>query len=147
LQFQVIRIGPASGGDQQVGPAHRFRGSPHFHTQGNSAVLPLDVCRRGTQDKTDAFAFQRVLHGFRDIGVLAGENLVLAVDDGHPAAEPAEHLPELQADVPAAEDEQVVRHFGQLHHAGVVQEVDPVEPFQARDVRPGAGVNKDALAF
>ena len=87
------------------------------------------------------------MQGFGDIGVLVGENLLLPLDDGHAAAESAEHLPELHADVAAAEDEQVLRYLGQSHDAGVVQEVDAAQALQGRNLRPRARVNKDALAL
>ena len=117
------------------------------HTQGDSALLLLDAGRRGAQEKPEPLALQGLLQGFGDIGVLVGEDLLLALDDGHAAAEPAEHLSELHADVAAAEDEQVLRHLGQSHDAGVVQEVDAAQAFQGRNIRPRARVNKDALAL
>ena len=47
----------------------------------------------------------------------------------HPAAEPAEHLPELEPDIAAAEHEQVLGHLVELHDGGGVERRDPVEAF------------------
>src|SRR5262245_54802215 len=69
------------------------------------------------------------------------------MDDGHATSESPEHLPELQADVSAAEDEQVFVQFGQPHDAGIIEVVDRTESFHLRDVRPSAGINEDALAL
>src|SRR5208282_2410253 len=51
------------------------------------------------------------------------------------------------ANIPTAENEQVLGHFGQPHNAGVVQVVNLPEPFQVRHNRPGPGVNEDAFAL
>src|SRR5262249_14492883 len=58
-----------------------------------------------------------------------------------------EHLPEFQADVPPAEDEQVLGQLADLHQAGVVQIGNGVEAFQPRYDRPRAGVDEDPLAL
>ena len=54
-----------------------------------------------------------------------------ALHDRHPAAEPAEHLAELQPDVAAAEHEQVLRHRVQLHDRGRVQRRHLVQPLHS----------------
>ena len=48
-------------------------------------------------------------HRLRDVRVLQRQELTAALHDGHPAAEAAEHLPELEPDVAAAEHEEVLR--------------------------------------
>jgi len=45
-------------------------------------------------------------HLARDIGVLAREHLVAALEQGHAGAEDGEHRGELAPDVPATEDQQ-----------------------------------------
>ena len=128
-------------------PAHRFRCTFALHAQGHYTILLLGTRRRGAQYKANPFALQGFLQSLCDICVLTREELLFAVDDRHPAAEPAEHLSELQANIPTAENEQVLGHFGQPHNAGVVQVVNLPEPFQVRHSRPGPGVNEDAFAF
>jgi hypothetical protein len=53
-----------------------------------------------------------------------GTNLIVGLDDGDLAAKPPKHLPEFKADVAAADDEQVLRQFGQLQDTAVGQEGD-----------------------
>src|SRR5437762_2895146 len=103
---------------------HRFGASSGFHRENNLATVLCDAGSPCVKDKTDAFTLQRLLQFLGDVGILSGENVIAAVDDSHAAAKPAEHLPELQADVPSPEHEQVLGHFRQLHYAGIGQIVD-----------------------
>jgi hypothetical protein len=75
--------------------------------------LNPDGLRRG-QDRDPVLA-QDSGDLVRDVLVLDHHQARGALDDGDLAAEPAEHLPELQPDVAAAEDDQVLREFVQLH--------------------------------
>src|SRR5256885_723389 len=69
------------------------------HAQDARVAPPLGGRRGRAEQEADALALQAALQLSGDVGVLAGEDLAAAVDHGHPAAEAAEHLPELQADV------------------------------------------------
>ena len=73
------------------------------------------------------------------------QELLAALHDGHRAAEAAEHLGELQADVAPAEDEQLPRNLLQLHDRGGVEEGHLSSP--AAPARPaGARVDEDLAA-
>ena len=76
LQSQVVRIGPASGGNQQVGSAHRLRSAATLR------AIPPAPSRRGLparRDKTESLALGLVA-SFGDIGVLV-EGFAPRVDD------------------------------------------------------------------
>src|SRR5262249_13302400 len=115
--------------------------------QEDLAALPPGRGRPGIEDEIHPLLLQCLFQRLAHVGVLARQELTAAVDDGDPAAEAAEHLPELQADVPAAQDEQVLRQLSQLEDALVGQVADPVEPRDGWDGWPGAGVDEDALAL
>src|SRR5437867_7628433 len=57
----------------------------------------------------------------RDVGILLRQELAAALNDGHEAPEAPEHLSELEADVPPAQDEQVRRRLTQLHDRGRIE--------------------------
>ena len=99
----------------------------------------------GLQQDLDAVLAQDVGHRVGHVGVLAGQQPLAALHDRHLAAEAAEHLAELQADVAAAQHEQVLRHRVQLHDRGRVQRRHAVEPRQRRRGGPRAGVDEDQL--
>ncbi len=84
-------------------------------------------------------------HRLRHVLVLQGQELAAALHDGHPAAEPAEHLPELEPDVAAAQHDEVLGHPVQLHDRGRVERGHPVEPLDVGRGRPAAGVDEDQL--
>ena len=97
--------------------------------------------RRG---ETHAFVFERLLQALGDFGVLARDDLVVELDDRDVAAEAAEHLAELEPEVVAAEDDQVLRHLLEVHDVAVGQVLDLVEAGNRQDARAGAGVDEDA---
>ena len=63
----------------------------------------------------DAVLAQDAGDGIRDVVVLPPQQALTALHDRHPAAEATEHLAELQADVPAAQHQQMLRDGVQLH--------------------------------
>src|SRR5262249_27433631 len=95
----------------------------------------------------DSFLFQGLLEFLRHVRIFVGNHTLGTLNDRHPTAEPAKHLAKFEANVTAPQDQQVFRHFVHLHDAGVGQVINPLQPLQAWNVRPGAGVDEDALAF
>jgi hypothetical protein len=67
------------------------------------------------QQDIDTVLAQHIENGPGDIRVLAAKELGAALDDRHPAAETAEHLPKLEPNVASAEDQQVLGHLIQFH--------------------------------
>ena len=70
----------------------------------------------------DAVFLQDRGDSFGDVLVFVAEKLRGALDDGDAAAEAAEELREFQANVAAAEDEEMRRNFGEFHDRGAGQE-------------------------
>src|SRR5262249_30881327 len=94
--------------------ANRRGAAARIQPQDDLAVLLLDAAGAGIEDKADAFTLQGLLQLMRNIRVLARQDVLVAMDDRHAAAEAAEHLSEFQADVPAAEHQQMLGEFAQL---------------------------------
>src|SRR6266545_3927439 len=84
------------------------------------AVTPYPERRRIKQHSHPVFAQDR---GDRlcDVGVFTFKELAAALRDRHAAAQAPEQLAELQPDVAAADNEQMLRHRIQLHDRGRVQ--------------------------
>src|SRR6058998_1435225 len=78
-----------------------------------------------------------------DVGVLAWRELRGALDDRHAAAEAAEHLPELEPDVAASQDQEVLRQHGEFHDRRGVERGNGVEPLQRGASRAAARVDED----
>ena len=57
------------------------------------------------------------------------------------------HLGKLQTDVASANNDQVFRQDVEVHHAGVRQAVDVIEPWQRRHVGARSDVDEDLLRF
>ena len=74
--------------------------------------------------------------------VLQRQELGPPLHDRDPAAEAAEHLPELEPDVAAAEHEQVLGDAVQLHDRGRVERGEPVEAIDIRGGGPAPALMK-----
>src|SRR6267378_2397858 len=137
--------------------APRFRRS-EFGTRpsARSRWLPeifFDPLPVTSTTRTPAFIFSKsvtcdeFLDLGRHVGVFAQSQPGIAVHHRHPRTEPAKHLAELQADVAAAEHDQMPGQLGELHDARGIQEGYPVQPGDRGHGRPAAGVDDDAPAF
>ena len=76
----------------------------------------------------DPLVAEEPLDRLGDVRVLAVDQRAVPLDDGHAAAEPAERLRQLEADVAAAQDDQVLREFAQLQSLDVGQRARLREP-------------------
>ena len=68
---------------------------------------PLDLERLGRKENLDPFVGEELPDGVRDVGVLPAGQLRPVLDHRHAAAETAVSLGEFEADVAAAEHDQV----------------------------------------
>jgi hypothetical protein len=91
----------------------------------------------------DAFAFEDRAYRLRHVVVLARDQSRRHLHHRDARAEAAKHLRELQADVTAADDQQVLGEGVELEHAAVVERSDLVEPFDGRPRGFGADVEED----
>src|ERR1035437_3442245 len=82
---------------------------------------------------------------FRDVGVLAIEQLASGLDDGHATTETAKHLPKLQADVATSEDQQMLRNRVQLHDGSAVQKGYALHAVECRNRGTRTCVDEDLL--
>src|ERR1035438_392683 len=82
---------------------------------------------------------------FRDVGVLAIEQLAGGLDDGHPTTEAAKHLPKLQADVAASKNQQMLRNRVQLHDGSAVKKGYGLQAVECRHRGTRTCVDEDLL--
>ena len=83
----------------------------------------------------DALLLECLLNGFRHVAILRRQELVVALDERDTAAEAAEHLRELDADVAAAEDQELAWELVLLQERAVVEESMLRQPFDGGDGR------------
>ncbi len=98
----------------------------------------------GIEADLDILRFQDLLHGGRHVLVIPRDEARSLFDDRDLVAEPPVHLAELQADVAAANHDEMLRQEVHLHHAGVGQ-VRHVAKRHVGDEGAGADVDEDAL--
>ena len=117
---------------------------PEAHPLARAA---LDGAGLGAEDHIDAVLREDRADRLGDVGVLAGQELRPALDHGDLAAEAPEGLRQLDADIAAAEHDQVRGQPVELERLDMGQRRGRG---QARDVRNGrvrAEIEEDALAF
>ena len=101
----------------------------------------------GADDDVDALGLQDVLDGRGDVLVLAGGQPRTPLDHGHAGAEAAVHLRELQRDVAAADDDQMLWQRVEFEDADIGQVVDVGQPRHVGHHRPAADVEEDPVGF
>ena len=107
----------------------------------SAVVAGHDPGRPGVAE-VDALAGEVIGDDRGHVGVLAGGDAA-ADQHGDLRAQPAEHLAELQPDVPATHDDQVLGQRGELQQFHLGQVVDVVETGDGRDAGPAAQVEVD----
>ena len=95
-----------------------------------SALVEAQALR--VEPEGDAFAFEHRLDRGRHLLVLAGDDARRHLDDGDAAAEAPVHLRELEADVAAADDDQVLGQEIDVHHARAGEERNVADAFELR---------------
>ena len=119
LSASVFGVRPAAA--SRCEPVSVLLAVRRLDRQGDAVAVGLrHATRVGLQQDLDAVLAQDGGDGVGDVGVFAAEQALAALHDGHPAAEAAEHLAELQPDVAAAEDDQVVGNRVEFHDRGRV---------------------------
>src|SRR5260221_7698986 len=94
----------------------------------------------GARFDDDALVAQDVRHALRHVGVFARDDSRHLLDDRHPRPEPPEHLTELEADVAAADDNEVLGEKDDIHHRRVGQIWDFVHAWHRGHQRTAADV-------
>ena len=92
-----------------------------------------------------ALALQKFENRDGYIVVLTVDQAVGHLDDRDLASKPTEHLPELQADVTASDDDEMRRKEINPHHRTVGEERDAVESGHGRSCSPSSHIEEDPL--
>ena len=111
------------------------------------AVDALGAGGVGVEVEVDALAFEDLAGGVGNVAVLAAQNLLASVDDGHAAAEPAHRLGVLDADITAAKDDEVLRQRVEVQDALLVQIRQVAQAGDVGHDADGAGVDVDAVGL
>jgi hypothetical protein len=144
LEAEIVGVGPAPGGDEQMAARDLARRVRVAEGDGDAARLPghADAFRPGMQ--RHALALKNVRDGGRDVLILARDDPWSHLDDGDAAAEAPVHLRELEADVAAADDDEMVWQLPELHHAAVGEVGRALEAGDRRRCGTSADVDEDA---
>ncbi|MEM1417849.1 MAG: hypothetical protein AAGH15_23320, partial [Myxococcota bacterium] len=102
LEADGVRVRRPADREQQIRALER---APIRERQPYARLRLRDA---GAREDLDALVAEERQYAPRDVLVLAVEHALRALDDRHPRAEAAEDLGELEPDVGAAQDEQVL---------------------------------------
>ncbi len=116
LQAQVVRVRRAPDGKQQVAALRDGFSVPAFQSDRNPAVLSGERHAFRVRANHHALAFQDVADPGGDVVVLARQELRHLLDHGDLSAEAPVHLRELEADIAAADDDEVLGYEVHVHH-------------------------------
>src|SRR5438309_2833373 len=128
FETHVLRVGCASGGDEQVRALNYGFAAGLCEMQADGfARSAFDTPQRRVGDNLDAFVVKELCEAFDDVGILAVGDAGVALDDCHAGAEAADRLSKFESDESAAENQQVVWKNGE---------------FESFDVREGLGFDQ-----
>jgi hypothetical protein len=113
----------------------------------DAAVALVQAQALRLQPEGDAFAFEHRLDRRRDFRILARDDARRHLDHGDAAAEAPVHLRELEADVAAADDDQVLRQKIDVHHPGAREKRHFSDAFPLGYRRTAARIDEDFRGF
>ena len=147
LEAEVLRVRAAAAGDEDLVDAQLLRLAESCSRCGR-----LSFPRRRRTDfaaqpraDVDPFVAEDAANARDDVGILFVDDLVEHLDDDDLAAEAAEDLRELDADVAAAEDEQRGWEGILIEERHVIEEAMLGQPFDRRHSRARAGGDDDVF--
>jgi hypothetical protein len=110
FQPDVLRVGDSADGDKDIGSFQKRRSrrgiKSHPHGTSGRAFDPRDLRVRTNIDAIEAENLQKSLS---DIFIPSGKQLCSSLQNADTASETYERLCELQANIPAAQDNQMFR--------------------------------------
>ena len=152
LDFDEVRVRAPPGRDKQI-RCFEFQAAAVGLDRGDNAGLaPAHCTHLGAGEDAHSLAFEDLAHGRADLGLVAMcKQLPAPLHQRHLRSEAREHLPKLQGDVSAADDEERARQLAQLlllvareQIAGEVRRVIEAVDLGQRGAR--AGGDEDAVA-
>src|SRR5690606_28080311 len=120
LQTQALEVGLAADGDENGVAVEGFRLATFSRLQGqlDAAFRRLGAGHLGRELEAHALAAEDALELLADLAVHRRDEAVEELDDRDLRAQPRPHRAQLQADVAAADHDQVLRHLGQRERTG-----------------------------
>ena len=143
IDVEVIGVRSPADGEEQMAAFD----PPGVGDDGDSPGGSLDAGRLRVQTNVDLLNLEDALDLRGDVFVVARDEPPAALDDGHPRAEPAIHLRELEGDVASAEDDEMLRQRVDVHHRAVREERPAREARQIGDGRASADVHEDPFGL
>src|SRR3954453_16519744 len=107
----------------------------------NAATHPRDRVDFRTRKYLNAVFTKGLGQSIRDIMVFVFQDVISPLQDRDCTSEPAKHLAELDRDISASEDDEVLRNLIQFHEADVVQIGALIQSLDFGHERAQAGID------
>src|SRR5215469_18643260 len=117
------------------------------HLHRHAITAPRDAHALRFEPDGGPFVLEDRPDSDRDFLVFPADESRRHLDNGHAAAEPPVHLRELQSDIAASDDDQMLGQEIDVHHAAVGKEGDFGEAGHVWHARPAANVDEDLVAL
>ena len=147
VEAQIVSVGGAPDGKQQMRALNFLRGicvaDTHRHAlifAGNGQVFRIALHH-------NPFCFQNRLNGRRHGFIFTRNQSWPGLDDRHAAAKATVGLCKLQADIAAANNDQMLRQKIDVHHAGIGEVVHPTQARNIRHRSTSADIDKNLASF
>ena len=147
LQTQVIGVRLPADCEQKMAALGDGLAVFAFEADDDAIALPSQRHALGAGANGDAFALEDGADFRGDVLVLTRQQLVEFLDHRHLRTEAPVHLRELQADVAAADDHQVLGHPVNIHHGGIGEVRNVLHAGNIGHHRPAADVDEDFVSL
>src|SRR5262249_3548362 len=145
-EIEIVGIRPTADGQQEM-RAGDFRGACGTIDLGDDLIAALgEADAFGIQSDSGALVLDGVLDRRRDILVLMANEPRRHFDDRYLAAKAAVHLAEFEADIAAADDDEMARQKIDVHHRRIRQIGHVVYTGHWRHHRPATDIDKDPFS-
>src|SRR5262245_30747239 len=142
VETQVVSVGATTDCEQHMGADHCRSTFLAIDADGDLVLLFAELYALRVEANLKSFVFENLLYRIRDIGIFVFDHARRHLDDRDLASKASEHLSELEADVAAADDDQVRRKEIHFHHRGIVEIGDIVNAGQIRRDRAPTDIKK-----
>ena len=146
-EAEIAGVRHASHREEEMGARHFARAARALYPDHDLRAALFDRQLFDPGFERDAFVFKDGADRLRNIGIFPADDLRGLFDDRDLRAESPVDLRELEADVAAADDHQVLRQEVDLHDGGVREVVDAFQPGYRRHHRAAAHVDEDVSRF
>src|SRR6267378_6129741 len=147
VETELACVWTSSGGNQKMGTADARCACRACIEKCNGVGHTFGTRGARVENELNSFGFERLLELGGNFGIFTRNKLRALMQDSDTAAVAAKHLSKFEADVAAAEDQEMFGNGGEPHNGFVGEIGHGFEAENQWDIRAATGVDENPFAF